>query len=120
MKKKYIVFMFAFVALAIILILVATTEPKCKSQDHFNGMTFYGAVTDKCLDNEQHGIPILVLVDLNEKVEIKIDFFLEKTNTYESININDILYKPKNSDSLYIFKNNVKTFMQKVQFECTN
>ena len=109
-----------FVLIGIVLFIIARKEPKCKSQNYWNEQEFHGVVTAKFLDPNQHSIPVVVIRTLNCDAARKIDFFLEKTNSYDKINVNDTILKTNNSDSLYVIKNNVKTLLQKVEFECQN
>jgi hypothetical protein len=114
------VFWLTFVTLAIILIALGNFKPNCSAGDNFKKIKFYGVVTDKKLDTDRHSVPLLVVKEFHNNAYLNVDFFLEKTNSYKVININDTLLKTSNNDSLFVLKNNIKTLLQKVEFECPN
>lgn len=119
MKKiKNIIFLSLIVSCVIWLIYCLFKDKECVGNNYFNDIKFYGTVKAKYLDHEQHSVPVIELIDLNQKMVRKIGFFNENNNSYEKIKINDIIIKEKGSMNIYVIKNGKKDFLTKVNFNC--
>lgn len=112
-----------FLAIIIILItwliitLISRNE-NCQGNDFFKNSSFYGVVTRKYIDSEQHSIPVIEILDLDNKKTIKVDFFLDISHSYEKIHVSDSIMKKKGNMDIYLLNNGKSNFLTKVDFSC--
>ena len=88
--------------------------------DAFYNTSFSGIVTKKYLDHKQHFIPVIDILDSETQKIRTIDFFLDISQSYDKINISDVISKADKSMDIYIKKDGKISFLTKVNFECTD
>lgn len=70
--------------------------------------TYRGVITNKVSPNRKgRNTHIEILTDNNEKLLIS-----PKNSTLNELNIGDSIYKPKNKNHIYLFKNNKKSKLE--------
>lgn len=112
-----------YIILAIIVFLVfyflipSVNYSNCINAERFMKSSFEGIVVNKYLDNQQHSVPTIEVLNDHGQVN-KLYLFGEYSGLYESISLHDTIVKSKGSSNVFKQRNGAFEFFHRADFNC--